>query len=315
MMDRCLFPRVSVVIPTHNRARLLSRAIQSVLNQTYEDFEIIVVDDASSDETGVMIKHFSDHRIKYIRHADNKGGAASRNTGINNSQGSYIGFLDDDDEWLPMKLERQIEHLEGKRRVDVVYTGLLICDLERGKTVGEVLPEKKGYIFSDLLRDNCVGTTSSVLIRKVCLEKENLFDEEMPSCQDWDMWLKLSKYCVFDYIKEPLVIYHIHKRRITTNSQAGLLGKQMILEKYEEDIMSNNAIASKHYLRLGSSYCQLGDMKRGREEMRRSIKLRPTNVSAFITYLASFSGAAIYNTIINRYKASQYSIKRFIPFT
>ena len=314
MIDLGVSPRVSVVIPTHNRVNLLSRAIQSVLNQTYKDFEIIIVDDASSDETGDMIENLSDPRIKYVRHVDNQGGAAARNTGIKHSRGSYIGFLDDDDEWLRTKLESQVEYLETERSVDVVYSGFLVRDLEKGKIIGKVLPEKKGDIFSDLLRDNCVGTTSTVLIRNDCLERSELFDEKMPSCQDWDMWLKLSKCCVFDYIDEPLVIYNIHRKRITTCSESGLLGKRIIFDKYKEQILSDGAISSRHYLRIGSSYCQLGDMKRGREAIRRSIKLNPTNALGYVTYLSSLLGCTMYTITINRYKALQYRAKRNFPF-
>lgn len=297
VIDRYRFPQISVVIPTYNRANLLSRSIQSVLNQTYEDFEIIVVDDASSDGTEEIIKHFDDQRIKYIRHEENRGAAAARNTGIRYSRSNYIGFLDDDDEWAPVKLERQIQHLEKHCQADVVYTGMSVCDSERGKIFGILLPEKSGSIFSDLLVDNCVGTTSSVLMRKECLENENLFDEEMPSCQDWDMWLNLSRFCVFDFVKEPLTIYHIHKKRISTSDEAVLLGRKMIFEKYKEEIISNSSVSGKHHLMIGSLYCRLGDMKRGREEMRKSIKLRPIYATSYIMYFVSFLGATMYSII------------------
>ncbi len=101
-------PTVSVIIPTYNRANLVSRAIKSVLNQTYQDFEIIVVDDCSEDNTEEIVKSFNDSRIRYIKHKKNKGGSAARNTGIKRARGKYIAFLDDDDEWLPSKLEKQI---------------------------------------------------------------------------------------------------------------------------------------------------------------------------------------------------------------
>ena len=104
-------PTGSVIIPTYNRARMVDRAIQSVLSQTYQDFEIIVVDDASTDNTQEVVKEcmFRDKRVRYIKHEKNKGGSAARNTGIKNEHGEYVGFLDSDDEWLPTKLEKQIE--------------------------------------------------------------------------------------------------------------------------------------------------------------------------------------------------------------
>src|SRR5262245_46961170 len=104
-------PKVSVIIPTHNRADFLRDAIFSVLNQTFQDFEIIVVDDASTDNTSEVIGAFNDERIRYLRHDTNKGGSAARNTGILNSQCDYIAFLDDDDQWLPEKLAKQVDTL------------------------------------------------------------------------------------------------------------------------------------------------------------------------------------------------------------
>jgi len=110
-------PTVSVIIPTYNRAHLVGRSIQSVINQTYQDFEIIVVDDGSTDNTEDIIKEFQkkDKRIKHIKHNKNKGGSAARNTGIRAARGEYIAFLDSDDEWMPTKLEKQtsyFNHLE-----------------------------------------------------------------------------------------------------------------------------------------------------------------------------------------------------------
>jgi len=106
-------PKVSVIVLTHNRPEMLRQAIGSILRQTFQDFEIVLVDDASRDNTPEVIKSFGDHRIKYIRHEVNKGEAGSRNTGVTNSSGDYIAFLDDDDEWLPEKLERQMRLLES----------------------------------------------------------------------------------------------------------------------------------------------------------------------------------------------------------
>jgi glycosyltransferase involved in cell wall biosynthesis len=117
-------PKVSVIIPTYNRAGLLKRAIQSVLNQIYQDFEIIIVDDASTDNTENVIESFKEHRIRYIKHESNKGAAVARNTGIKFANENYIAFQDSDDEWLPEKLEKQMEIIEhASPRVGVVYTG------------------------------------------------------------------------------------------------------------------------------------------------------------------------------------------------
>ena len=130
-------PTVSVIIPTYNRAHLVDRAIQSVLNQTYKDFELIIVDDGSTDNTEDIIKEFQkkDERIKYIRHEENRGGSAARNTGIKAAKGEYIAFLDSDDEWLPIKLGRQISEFTNKSKIALVYTGRII--IEEGERESE----------------------------------------------------------------------------------------------------------------------------------------------------------------------------------
>ena len=135
-------PTVSVIIPTYNRAHLIDRSIQSVLNQTYQDFELIVVDDRSTDNTEDIIRQFreKDKRIKYIKHDKNKGGSAARNTRIKNSVGKYIVFQDSDDEWFPEKLEKQMKIFEtASLEVGVVYTGFW-----------RIKDNKKTYIPTDI---------------------------------------------------------------------------------------------------------------------------------------------------------------------
>jgi glycosyltransferase involved in cell wall biosynthesis len=119
-----LKPTVSVIIPTYNRAHLIGRAIQSVLKQTYQDFEVIVVDDGSIDNTEEVVKKIQENRVYYYKHDKNKGGSAARNTGISLAKGEYIAFQDSDDEWLPEKLEKQIGVFNNQtKNVGVVYTG------------------------------------------------------------------------------------------------------------------------------------------------------------------------------------------------
>src|SRR5262245_45342203 len=133
--------RVSVIIPTHNRADFLRGALSSVLNQTYQNFEIIVVNDASTDDTAKVVAAFEDERIRFIRHDTNKGGSAARNTGILASKCDYIAFLDDDDEWLPDKLRKQMEILlASPPEVAGVYTGCLDVDKTSGKVIRQRIP-------------------------------------------------------------------------------------------------------------------------------------------------------------------------------
>ncbi|MEO8325327.1 MAG: glycosyltransferase family 2 protein, partial [Nitrospirota bacterium] len=170
-------PRVSVIIPTYRRPDFLRRAIGSVLTQTFEDFELLIVDDASPDNTGQVVKGIADERIRYCRNEINKGGAASRNRGIKEAQSPYIAFLDDDDEWLPQKLALQVELLDqSPPKVGGIYTGYERILRNTGESLGITLPTKRGDLSYELLLSNPLAGTSGLLLRKECFEKAGLFD-------------------------------------------------------------------------------------------------------------------------------------------
>src|SRR5262245_40242735 len=214
-------PEVSVIIPTHNRACFLRDAITSVLNQTFQEFEIIVVDDASCENTSEVVASFHDKRIRLIRHATNKGGSAARNTGILASTCNFIAFLDDDDEWLPDKLAKQMNiFCSSLAEVGCVYTGCVMVNRDNGRVIDQRIPTKRGNLSKDLLRSNCVGGTSSVLLKKTCLQKVGLFDEMLPRSQDYDLWIRIANEFLFEYVPEPLFKYYVHENKISTNLDA-----------------------------------------------------------------------------------------------
>jgi glycosyltransferase involved in cell wall biosynthesis len=156
---------------------LVVRAIKSVLEQSFTDFELIVVDDASMDETQQLLAEIKDTRIKIIRHEKNKGAPAARNTGIKASIGEYIGFLDDDDEWLPEKLEKQLKLFKTSgNEVGLIYGGFYFVSEKNNRILSEVMPEKKGSLFSVVLRRNILGSPTP-LIKRYCFDKAGLFDE------------------------------------------------------------------------------------------------------------------------------------------
>jgi glycosyltransferase involved in cell wall biosynthesis len=164
-------PTVSVIIPTYNRENLIGRAIYSVLKQTYQDFEIIVIDDDSTDNTREVIKEFQrkDKRIKYIKHGKNKGGSAARNTGIREAKGKYIAFQDSDDEWLSGKLEKQIKMFKkAPLEIGVIYTGFWRIEEDKKEYIpSDKIIKKEGDIHIELLKGNFV-TTQSIVVRKEC---------------------------------------------------------------------------------------------------------------------------------------------------
>src|SRR5688572_2235335 len=144
-------PNVSVIIPTHNRAESVFNAVTSVIKQTLEDIEIIVVDDASNDNTAEALARLRDKRIRFIRHEMNKGGAAARNTGILNCKSDYIAFLDDDDEWLPEKLAKQMAVLlASPPEVGCVYTGYFDVERSTKRVIGQQIHTKRGNLSREL---------------------------------------------------------------------------------------------------------------------------------------------------------------------
>ena len=201
-------PTVSVIIPTYNRADLISKPIQSVLAQSYQDFEIIVVDDCSTDNTETVLESFDDPRIHYIQHQTNSGAAVARNTGIDRSTGDYVAFLDSDDEWLPEKLEKQLNLFQQcGSEVGFIYTGFAAVN-ESNQVQRVISSNYRGSLSDHLLYNNFIGTPSTVIVRRKYLKQVKGFDPNMPSfIEDMDLWLRLSEHCQFEVIPEVLTLY------------------------------------------------------------------------------------------------------------
>ncbi|MBE7445024.1 MAG: glycosyltransferase family 2 protein [Planctomycetia bacterium] len=242
---------VSVVIPTYNREHTIVRAIQSVLNQTYKTLEILIIDDNSTDNTEKVIQGFKDDRMKYLRHTCNMGGSAARNSGIRIAKGEYIAFLDSDDEWLPEKIEKQLNiFFKSDDTVGVVYTGFYVVN-EYGEIHNQMIPNERGSLFSKLLVGNCVGTTSIILAKTCYLRRIEGFDETLPSCQDWDLYLRLSEICTFEFNVEPLVKYSRSKNleSISNKKWAVIAGHNKVLDKYKINKLPKGIRANHYYYR------------------------------------------------------------------
>jgi glycosyltransferase involved in cell wall biosynthesis len=291
-------PKVSVIIPTYNRAELLYAAIASVLGQTFQDFEILVVDDHSPDHTAQVVQRFHDGRIRYLLHETNKGGAAARNTGIQNSAGEYIAFLDDDDEWLPEKLGMQIALLENSPpEVGCIYTGYLVIDRASGNILGQKPAVKRGDLSTALLSGNCLGGTSSVLVRRECFNAVGLFDEALPSFQDYDLWIRLAQKFQFDCISRPLLKYYVHDQQIWTNLAALTKGLAIMLNKYAATSAAQKKYYSSYYLSLGVAYCYRGDVRHGRQAYLTAARLYPFEVRSYFNFCLSLLGASAFKFV------------------
>lgn len=193
-------PLVSVIVPTRNRALFLQRALKSVLGQTYPNLEIVVVDDASTDETRDVVAGLNNQAIRYIRHDSSKGGSGARNTGIRAATGKYVAFLDDDDEWEPSKTEEQLRMLQ---KYDVVFctSNEDIVDLRKYDRKTEVT-------LDDLRKGHFTAGGTAVLMASANVMKEEMFDEELPRGQDWDIFIRLAQKHTVGYLNRPLVRYN-----------------------------------------------------------------------------------------------------------
>ena len=297
--------KVSVIIPTYNRAKLIGRAIQSVLNQSYRDFEIIVVDDGSTDNTEEVVKSFNDERIKYIRHRKNRGGSAARNTGIKVAKGEYIGFLDDDDEWLPEKLEKHVEKFQvSSKNVGVIYCGSNIVLESSRVSVKKFVPVLRGNLFLNFLENNCIIMGGSTfIVRKECFKRVGLFDEALPTQQDWEMLIRISRYYEFDIIPDALVKYYIHTNTHGArfiNVDAAIQGKETLMRKYGNDLTKHPKILARHFNALGKLYSIKGDRKKGLKYFWKAIKLDPTWIKYYAHFFLLLVAPQVHRKIVSR---------------
>ena len=202
--------KVSVIIPTYNRKDLLKETVDSILSQTYTDFELIIVDNFSEDGTEQFVKKLKDKRIRYFKHQNNGIIAVNRNYGIDKANGELIAFCDDDDLWYPEKLERQVKEFENNEQLGLVCTNGYTYD---GKKLVRLMGKNRDNIlsFERLIDENTI-ISSSVMVKKVALEELGKFDtsKDILTAEDYELWLRIaSKYDV-KYIGKPLIKYRIH---------------------------------------------------------------------------------------------------------
>ena len=191
---------ISVILSTCKRSpEIVKRAVDSIVRQTYTDWELYVVDDSPEtydlrDSVQALFDSYAeDGRIHYVQHEKNRGACIARNTGAEMSKGEYIAFLDDDDEWVETKLEKQIKKFEEcSENTGLIYCGCYFYHDATGKKEVANTRYIKGKVFSELTHENYIGGASFPLLRRSCLDRVGYFDEKMLSCQDLDVWLRVS---------------------------------------------------------------------------------------------------------------------------
>jgi glycosyltransferase involved in cell wall biosynthesis len=279
-------PFISIIIPSYNRGEFISRAVHSVLCQTFNNVEILVVDDGSTDDTLQQLQQLQgkDPRLKIIQHENNLGAQAARNTGIRAAMAPYIAFLDSDDEWLPNKLERQISLIESSNNnVGVVYAGFLWVHAD-GRPTKQQAPRFRGKIYRNALKE-WIADTNTFMVRKDILYKAGLLDENIRSYQEWDLCIKLARYTEFDFVDEPLAIYHIHdKPAISKDLLLDALGYLDVITVHRDEILTelgNNAFA-RHLLSASLRFANANDFKTAKNLTAEAIKLSHKNQKCLI---------------------------------
>ncbi|XOB46585.1 MAG: glycosyltransferase family 2 protein [Candidatus Nealsonbacteria bacterium] len=208
-------PKVSVITPLYNSKKYIEKAIKSVLNQTYKDFESIIIDDGSTDGSGELVKDKFGDKVKYV-YQENKGAAAAVNKGISLSQGDYIAFCDSDDWWLPEKLEKQVKFLEANQNFGLVYSDAFLAKdgiLTRKTWLQsrKVLPCSGGKekCLVSLFSKNFIPAPLTILIKKSVIDRVGLFNENFSSTYDYEYWFRnLEVGIPIAFLDEPLVVWN-----------------------------------------------------------------------------------------------------------
>jgi glycosyltransferase involved in cell wall biosynthesis len=275
---------VSVVIPTWDRARTFGRALDSVLAQTERDFEVVVIDDGSpGDGAERVVNERADPRVRYIRLPEHRGVSAARNAGVLAATGTYLAFLDDDDEWLPEKLQRQLEAVEGAdREVGVVYTARFTVDERTGRVTTTRFP--RAFRPTD---SNTV-TTSSILIKRERLSAAGLFDEEFEAGEDYDMWIRLAQRSRFVYIDTPLVRYHVHSDSVSNNVRKKRLAVERLLHKHASLFAEHRRDLAHTYAMLGVLHYNEGHLKQAVGAFCKAVSVCPLAVHTYSAALRTF---------------------------
>jgi glycosyltransferase involved in cell wall biosynthesis len=274
-------PAVSVIVPTYNQALYITEALQSVLDQTFPDFELIVVDDGSTDETPEILAGYHDPRIRVVRQP-NAGLSAARNTGLRESSAPLITLLDSDDYFFPDKLAVLSAYLDNHPEIGLVSGGTQIVD-QKGRPLRQVIKTPRNVDLFGLLSGNPF-TPSAVMFRREWCERVGAFDETLRACEDWDLWLRMAyKGCAFAWVEWLVAAYRYHQGQMTRESERMRKAMLLMLDKFfsqpdlPEDIKvyKNKSYASVMIKAAAYAYHN-NEFSNGRLDLSEAIQLDPT---------------------------------------
>lgn len=307
--------KVSVVVLTWNRVNLLKEALDAILEQTYKDFEVLVIDNESTDNTEGYVKSIPDERVKYYKNANGGNLSVNRNFGIAHASGDYVAFCDDDDIWLPDKLQTQINCIKQNSDCLFCATNTFFYDSEtRGKKSATSLKDHV-YTFNDFFIGN-KAPFSSVLINKSLVSELGGFDEDpnIFTVEDYDMWLRVTKKTNLYYIGKPLVLYRVHKSNLSKDHLNAANKEMNLYKKWENDDSIPSDIKkirlANIYFLYARGYIDENKKEQYIDAFRRSYKLTGNKLFLMLGYLAQLPKIIfrpIFSLLYNF-----YHMKRFI---
>lgn len=293
--------KISVIIPTHNRADILPRAIKSIQNQTRPVDEIIVVSDGSTDNTEEVVKALAekDRRIRLIAYHPGHNGNYARNRGLEAATGEFIAFLDDDDEWLPRKTELQMELFEKEPDVGLVYSSQNCIYTDSGITY-QTQPMYRGDLSKRIFIRGEMGTPSQVMVRKSVLDETGPFDLELGALQDYDLWIRCCLVTKVDFVAEPCINYYnsTSTNQVSANTEKYIHARLYIREKYREEIAKfgkefETKIDTLVENRIAERCLRNGQRKDARRHALKAWKIRHTKVSVMLIAASLFPYSAV----------------------
>jgi glycosyltransferase involved in cell wall biosynthesis len=294
--ERAEAPLVSVITPAYNAERFIAETIDSVLAQTYTSWELIVVDDRSTDGTAALIESYADQRIRLVDGGGTGLPAAARNRGFAEARGDYVALLDHDDYWRPTKLERQMDVMLSRPEVGFVHTAAdLLRDgkMEPGRPDPEFAREDD--MLARLLENNFIYA-SSVLVRRELIEQHGGQDEDpgLRATPDYEHWLRLAPHTVFAYVPETLLVYRLHDSNVTANRAQVGVGIALAVEKTSR---RNPELVGRKLpgldRTLGIHRCLAGMKGSGRRDLWRAVRGRPTDLLAWKWLGLSLLGSGV----------------------
>lgn len=284
---------VTAVITTHKRPpEIVGRALNSILSQTHREMEIFVVDDSPSDfnlrsDVKAMVESYSGKNVTYIAHEKCMGACAARNTGLYAANGEFIGYLDDDDEWYPTKIEEQLKGFDSDD-VALVYCGNKVIHDDTGEIKDGSGLFIRENIYERLMYSNFIGSTSFPLLRTSALKKIGGFDLEMQSAQDYDVWVRIAKEFKVNFVAKPLVLYHFHEGdQITKNPAKKIAGLERIINKNSDFINKNRHAYWINYMALVKWYVRSGQRNKAFSIWLKTVFKEPFKVIDNLKYLYS----------------------------